>query len=303
MRIRYIGPRTEVAGNNKPQPWSIFKMSPPRAKRWVFTVNNYTEEHVELYSTLVEENDDVLYLGFGKEEGAQNGTPHLQGLVVLKRRLRRRQLTQLLPHAHVEVMRGSFEQAKEYCQKDGEFEEYGVAPLAGQGQRTDLIALKRSLDENINMRAVADEHFSPFLKYQRGINAYRLLKAPMRNWQPSVIVYWGRTGAGKTRAVMDNLVSPEDCYVHPGGQWFDGYDSHPIVLFDDYGGSEFKLTYLLKLLDRYPMRVPVKGGFVSWVPHEIYITSNRGPLLWYENAHEEHNSAMQRRFTNVVMFQ
>ena len=117
------------------------------------------------------------------------------------------------------------------------------------------------------------------------------------------MVYHGKTGAGKTRSVMDNVDDPEDIYIHPGGQWFDGYDGQPIVLFDDYAGSEFKLQYLLKLLDRYPMQVPVKGGFVSFVPQEIYITSNLDPNDWYKNAHQEHVSAMFRRFTNVVNFE
>lgn len=127
--------------------------------------------------------------------------------------------------------------------------------------------------------------------------------APKRCWQPSVIVYWGRTGAGKTRAVFDNLSSPEDIYVHPGGAWFDGYEGQPIVLFDDYAGSEFKLQYLLKLLDRYPMQVPIKGGFVSFVPFEIYLTSNLNPRDWYRNANREHVDAMFRRITNEVQFE
>lgn len=116
-------------------------------------------------------------------------------------------------------------------------------------------------------------------------------------------MYWGRTGSGKTRAVYDNVSNTHDIYFHPSGQWFDGYDGQPIALFDDYGGSEFKLTYLLKLLDRYPMRVPIKGGYVSWAPHEIYITSNRAPSEWYPNAYTEHYDALKRRFTNVVYFE
>lgn len=128
------------------------------------------------------------------------------------------------------------------------------------------------------------------------------MHSTQRTWVCSVIVYWGRTGAGKTRAVYDNLPTQDIIYPHPGGQWFDGYDGQPIVLFDDYGGSEFKITYLLKLLDRYPMRVPVKGGFVSWTPTEIYITSNKDPRTWYSNANPEHVAAMFRRFTNVVRF-
>lgn len=163
--------------------------------------------------------------------------------------------------------------------------------------------LQQDLKEGKRLRQIADDHFGSFLKYQRGITAAKLAYAPKRDWQPSVVVYWGRTGAGKTRAVYDNLSSPEDVYVHPGGPWFDGYDGQPIVLFDDYAGSEFKLQYFLKLLDRYPMQVPIKGGFVSFIPQEIYITSNLNPNSWYSNANYEHVAAMKRRFTNVVHFE
>lgn len=277
-------------------------MPAARAKRWCFTLNNYTPQEVELYSNLVTASDDVEYIGFGREVGEQ-GTPHLQGLVVLARRLRLSQVRDLLPRSHLEVMRGSFQQARDYAAKEGDFVSFGEAPAGGQGQRTDLTALKNDLDARKRTSEIANLHFATFLKYQRGILAYKNAIAVKRNWAPAVVVYWGRTGAGKTRAVYDNLADPEDIYVHSGGQWFDGYEGQPIVLFDDFGGSEFKLTYLLKLLDRYPMQVPVKGGFVSWTPHEIYLTSNRGPLLWFPNAHDEHVAAMERRFTNVVFFE
>jgi hypothetical protein len=166
-----------------------------------------------------------------------------------------------------------------------------------------LEELKESILAKRPLKEIALDHFSSFVKYQRGINAARYVLAEKRDWICSVVVYWGRTGSGKTRSVYDNLSSKEDLYVHPGGAWFDGYDAHPIVLFDDYAGSEFKLQYLLKLIDRYPMQVPVKGGFVSFIPQEIYITSNLNPEDWYRNAHPEHVSAMFRRFTNIVHFQ
>lgn len=189
--------------------------------------------------------------------------------------------------------------------QDGEecFAEYGEISQTSQGKRNDLDSLKEDIKNKRSLREIADDHFGAFIKYQRGINAARYVYASRRNWQPSIVVYWGRTGAGKTRAVYDNLRSPEDIYVHPGGPWFDGYDQHPVVLFDDFAGSEFKLQYLLKLLDRYPMQVPVKGGFVSFIPQEIYITSNIDPNLWYRSANVEHVHALFRRFTNTVHFE
>lgn len=164
----------------------------------------------------------------------------------------------------------------------------------------DLDELHESLRAKRKLSDIADDHFGQFIKYQRGITAYRLLHSTERNWCTLVIVYWGRTGTGKTRSVHENAT---DLYVHPGGMWFDGYDGQQQVLFDDFGGSEFKLQYLLKLLDRYRMRVPVKGGFVSWCPREVYITSNLSPDEWFPNANGEHVNALFRRFSFVYHFQ
>lgn len=168
-----------------------------------------------------------------------------------------------------------------------------------QGQRTDLVILKEALESEVPISVIADNHFSQYLKYRRSIHAYRNLHSKQRNWVCSVVVYWGTTGSGKTRAVFDNN---DSVWVYPGSGWFDGYDQHKIVLFDDFSGADFRLPYLLKLLDRYPMQVPIKGDFISWVPEEIYITSNLDPNNWFPNAHPEHVQALFRRFTHVVKF-
>jgi hypothetical protein len=268
-----------------------------KAKHWVFTLNNYTDDE-EVFIQNQEDNDLVVYLGYGKEVG-DNGTPHLQGMISLRSRKRLSQVKTLLSdRVHLEVMRGTLQESLDYCSKDGDFWSCGELP-GGQGSRSDLESLKNDIDNGKRLRDVADDHFGTFLKYHKGIKLYYGLKATPINWQTLVIVYWGRTGTGKTRAVHDNAT---DLYVHPGGPWFDGYCGQLQVLFDDFGGSEFKLTYLLKLLDRYPMSVPVKGGFVNWCPREIYLTSNLDPIVWYPNAHQEHQNALKRRFSNCVHF-
>lgn len=272
-----------------------------RSNYWCFTINNYNENEVSTLSFLVP-TKIATYITFGYETG-ENGTRHIQGYVELPKRLRTGQVVSLLGgRAHVERRLGTAEQASEYCQKDGIFFEHGTISVPQQGKRTDLESLHQSLQANKSLKLISNEHFGSYIKYAKNITSYRLLHTPNRVFPPSVIVYWGRTGAGKTRAVHDNITT-DDLWIYPGNGWFDGYDAHPVVLFDDFSGSEVKISYLLKLLDRYDFRVPVKGGFVKWVPQEIYITSNLDPDSWYPNAHLEHNRALKRRFTNLVHFE
>lgn len=270
-----------------------------KSKYFCFTLNNYRPGDVELLTFRLSQN--CSYFVVGRETG-ESGTRHLQGYFELLNRARLSTIKTRLGFAglHLECRRGSASQASEYCKKDGDYYEFGTISRSEQGRRTDIEALHRSLQEKKGLREISDEHFGSFLKYRRSIYAYRSIHAGQRDWVCSVVVYWGRTGTGKTRNVFDNN---ESVWVYPGGGWFDGYDGDQIVLFDDFSGSEFKIGYLLKLLDRYPMQVPIKGDFVSWVPTEIYITSNLDPRVWYPNAHGEHVEALFRRFTNVVHFE
>lgn len=272
-----------------------------RAKHWVWTLNNFNETEVNLLKAIDTDDGPITFVAWGVERGQQEQTPHLQGLVCLRNRKRLAQVKRLLgsDRIHLEVMRGTIQEALDYCLKDdGEHFQLGTMPT-GQGSRSDLVALKNDIDSGKRVAEIADSHFTPFLKYHKGINLYFSLKAKKRSWETLNVVYWGRTGAGKTKAVHDNAT---DLYIHPGGQWFDGYMGQTQVLFDDYGGSEFKLTYFLKLLDRYPMSVPIKGSFVNWAPYEIYITSNRDPYDWYPNANSEHVAALMRRLSFIYKF-
>lgn len=72
----------------------------------------------------------------------------------------------------------------------------------------------------------------------------------------------------------------------PAGRdiWYDGYYGQPVALIDEFAGkaSRIALAQLLRILDRYPIRVPFKGGFIPFIPKKIYITSNVHPSQWYD---------------------
>lgn len=271
-------------------------------KNWVFTLNNFTD--VE-QANIVEfgQGQDVAYLVFGREMG-ESGTPHLQGYVSLTSRRSASWLKhRLCTRVHIERMLGTPAQAASYCKKDGQFHEDGALP-GGQGKRTDLDTVWAAIKDGKTREAIADEFSGTYLRYKRSIDeAIRDLatKPRDRTQAPQVIVYWGTTGTGKTRKVWDDH-EEEGIYVHSGERWFDGYTGQPIALFDDYDGGHLKLSFLLRLLDRYQMLVPIKGGFVQWSPRIIYITSNKPPEQWYSGAYPEHQAALLRRLTTIQQF-
>lgn len=268
---------------------------PGGAKHWVFTLNNYSDIEVTALREL-----ECVYIIFGFEVAPDTETPHLQGYVSFDSRKSLAQVKDRIPRAHLEISRGTPKQASEYCKKSGTFEERGQLPK-GSGHRSDLVSLYGAIRDGVGEQQIEEEYSTQFIRYQRSIQSLLRKYSEGRTEPPFVKVYWGLTGTGKTRTVYESH-SLEEIYSHPGGCWFDGYHEQSVALFDDFGGSEFKLTYLLKLLDRYPMKVPIKGSFVNWKPTTIYITSNLDPKEWYRNAHPEHVNALFRRFTEIKYF-
>jgi len=100
------------------------------AKNWVFTLNNYTADEVEKLAEMYQ-HGRFQYIVFGYEIG-EEGTPHLQGYVQLKKKARMNQVKALISNrAHLEIQRGSVVQAVNYCKKDGDFEEHGTFNTPG----------------------------------------------------------------------------------------------------------------------------------------------------------------------------
>lgn len=235
---------------------------------YCFTLNNYTQQ----------EYDDIVnklkydYLVIGKEVG-ESGTPHLQGYVYKQSTIRFNSIKKAIKRAHIEPQRGTIDQAADYCQKDKDFREWGERPV-GQGKRTDIDIVRDTLRDTGKMRevvAVATSYSSVrmaecILKYNE----------KSRNFKPVVKWYYGATGTGKSKTAYEEL--GEDCYTCLStGKWFEGYDAHENVLIDDMRGDFLKYHELLRLLDRYAMRVECKGGTRQFVAKNIIITSAYHP--------------------------
>lgn len=236
------------------------------------------------------------FVVFQLEKCPRTGREHFQGFIQLERQMRFNAVKQLLPGCHLERRRGTPEQAAAYCRKaESRMSGPWEAGAMEQGKRNDLIACRDAILLGKRGRDLWDDNFTCMAKYHRAMDRYISLCSAPRSWKTQVHVYWGDAGSGKSRRAFETAPG---AYVHDGSVWFDGYQDHEDVIIDDYTGS-IALDVFLKLLDRYPMQVPVKGGYVNWVPRRIFITSNLQPVEWYPKATEQQHAAIRRRLDTV----
>lgn len=238
------------------------------------------------------------YLIFGVEKG-ESGTEHLQGYIEFHKRRTLGGVRRLIPRAHWEIARGSPKQNVEYCSKDGDFEQFGELSR-GQGSRSDLLAVKKDIDDGATMPDIWNLHFPSAVKYHRAFEKYIEIKKPPRSGMPEVIIYWGATGTGKSRRAFENNPG---AYWKAQDTWWDGYCGQSVVILDEFYGW-LSCAFLLRLLDRYPLDVQIKGGYTRMVATKFVFTSNHHPDEWWSNAaiSDEKRAAFNRRISSIVEF-
>jgi hypothetical protein len=292
-------PRSEPS-QGEARPRKSKKQSNP-VKRWCFTLNNPTEQELaHVKDVLTEQNCEFAVVG--KEKGAQ-GTFHLQGFVNLKVKRRLNGMKDWLsPRAHFEQAKGNDTQNDEYCSKEGDIH-LRIGEPGSQGKRSDLkTAVELLHTTKGNLKMVAEACPATFIRYGRGLRDYWLtVGAKPRDYKTSVFVLVGPPGCGKSRAVS-NMCTDEGVttYYKPRGEWWDGYVGQDNVVIDDFYGW-IKYDEMLRLCDRYPHKVPVKGAYAEFQTTSVYITSNIHVNEWYK--FEKFDcGALMRRITSYQVW-
>jgi len=256
-------------------------LSSHAVRAWVFTLNNWTPEE---YSTI--KGWEVSKAVVGQEVG-ENGTPHLQGFIRFRRTYRLAALKKLLPRAHWEPART--QDAGNYCMKE-HFEQWGEVT---QGTRSDLKTACDALKQG-GLKRVREEHPDVYVKYHRGFAA---LDAPLlerRRFKTEVIWLWGPTGCGKTKKAWE--LCP-DAYLAFSSKWWDNYKGEDVII-DDFRESWCTLDFLLRLFDRYPLTLEVKGGTVEFCSKRIVVTAPRPPGEYFNNIPEDIQQ-LRRRIDSI----
>lgn len=263
-----------------------------QARRWVCVLNNYNETDVERLQDLV--STFLSYLIFAREVG-DSGTPHLQCYLETKTRRTLSSLkSRLGVRWHCEIARGNLQDNRTYVSKTGTSTELGE-PMR-QGSRSDLARLHEDLKSGTSYMEASDKHFALFLQYRKGISDWISMHSVSRSWKSVTTLLVGPTGTGKSWTAFTNSRDREGGYwIYPGKGWFDGYSGEETAIFDDFDGEDMPFRLFLRVLDRYPMTVPVKGGHVKWGPRYIWITSNCYPDEWYPSVKQRDMQALKRR--------
>lgn len=298
----------------------------PKHHAFCFTEHNY-DDAVE---ARLSADNWLAYLIYGREKCPTTGTHHLQGFVWTHEAKTKQQMVRHMKLNFIGVPgkdkgpkyhcvddgehKDELGNPTGYCKKDGDWHEQGVRPTEeqfneqapkGQGARSDLLSIKKAIDEGSNVETLLDDdqHFHAFATHKKFFTEYQAHKRRRTEFvHLQIHVRHGPTGTDKTRYVFANH-DLDDLWVwNPGmGPWFDGYAGQSVVLFDEFRG-DIPYGQILNATDGYPKcKVPFKGGFIDFSPKIIYFTSPVNYDAWWPKL-SVHDSLQQfaRRITSVT---
>lgn len=246
------------------------------------------------------------------EKCPESGRLHVQGYMQLHNPTGLQSLKKLIGNqVHFEQRRGTYKEAITYCSKEetrvaGPLQ-FGDAPH--QGIKSDLSEVCSSIQAG-SIKTVNQLMMEAPSTYCRNRNGLRDLigcttKARTVNFRTlTVEVYYGDAGTGKTRKVYEDN---EDLYsmeqsANGSDVWFDGYEGEKTLLIDDFYGW-IRFSFILKMLDGYRLKLPVKGSYTWAEWDKVIITSNAAPWSWYKWSELISWGAFFRRITKVIYFQ
>lgn len=275
-----------------------------RSCKMVFTSFKMEIDWERIYN----DNSDVIrYLVCQLEESPKTGKFHYQGYIQFFKACRFARFQKLInDKCHMEIARGTTIENLEYCTKIktslGEVWEFGKP--TSQGKRNDWNHIKDMIDDGATIQELAHKHFGDYIRYHRGFEKYKYIhdKSESQNRRSvKVKLILGPTGTGKTQGVLDKF-GDDKVYIlefdKGSNVWWDGYQGEDVILLDDYNNN-YNLPRLLRVLDKYKLRLPIKGGFTWAKWTKVFITTNLRKCELHESAKDEHRNALFRRIDEI----
>lgn len=258
-------------------------------KSTLFCFTDFLPANVENgYHKCFEDYKDMIRgLYWGKESCPTTGRLHNQGFIQLYSQNRWTKIQKWFKSkCTFKVCKGNVEQNEEYCSKDGFYTKLGK--FITKGYRSDLHNIKEDIKNGATKYDIMENYTGDFVRYHSGIESMRGVIDKRKRQDigfrmPEVHVRFGTGGTGKTKFIYDThgyincfKISRYDDLKF----MFNGYDNEDVLILDDFKGS-VPYTYLLQLLDGYPLDINVKNSVRYNFFTKIYITSNDKPHNWY----------------------
>jgi len=203
--------------------------------------------------------------------------------------------------SHFEPTKGNKQQAENYINKIGKWEEKGEQILyktvqgelkGKQGQRTDIDDIFDMINMGLTPRQVVKANPNNY-RYEGIIKKIYFEKrdeeTPLIR-KVNVIWHTGESGSGKSfsRVKLANEVGEDNIYYLTdfGTGMFDGYNGQSVLWIEDFKG-EMKFGELLRILDVYKADIHCRYTNAKALWTEIHITSIYHPKAVYRKMLDE----------------
>lgn len=279
-----------------------------RAKRFVFTINNFDDSDIEKCKAVAERATSMI-VGIEHNEG--EGTPHLQGYVTFETIIYRGTLSAWLPRAWIDVARGGWKQNWRYCAKEGNLI-IEKGHTLDESEKKEIGFDKMYADMKTMTPAQFEETYPKFWLYHRERVMAVMIDHAMQkvsDWGGSLeqknYWIWGEPGIGKSQlaATQGNY---SEIYKKNFNKWWDGYNlmAHKIVILDDYPclpQGNVLVQHMKIWADRYPFVGESKGSHLMVEPGRfLFIVTSNYPIHECFQSMED-QTAMLRRFHSIHM--
>lgn len=295
--------------------------SKQKFRNFCATVNNYTPECLIAMEAFIKDN--CTYGVYGKEVG-ESGTPHLQVYCELKGRLSLASIRKKTTPKIANIQPRFSDLPKEaagYCKKgnirdvdkpeagwivffdtaapDFDGFEFGKDDISCPGTRTDLKAAAEQIKKG--EKSIRDlRNDNPLLYHQYGRTLHELEndyhRSKFRLGEMTTCTWLhGLPGRGKShQAFLDECecvggYHPDKVYDWDLEQEFQcGYEGQELVIINEYKGPhQIKYGTLLKLIDKWPMKIKRKNPLAAreFVSKHIVIASVFHPTEIQWNLH------------------
>lgn len=247
------------------------------------------------------------------------GLRHVHMVLEDEKAMRFSMIQKVFLGVHLESTKGSKEQAEDYINKRGKWQEKGESILAkdGFGVIKGCQGKSRDLDvieELINQGKTPSEIMSVSLRYrlyEKEIkSAYFAKRKAETPFVRDVKVIWhvGASGSGKSYScskVMESFGEDNVYFVSQYGNGFmDDYGGQKVLFMDEFRGG-IRYSELLAMLDNYKTQIHARYSDVYALWTEVHITSVFPPDALYSKMVEEHKDIdtfqqLKRRINTIV---